>query len=89
MLTIGPIISRASSGMVSSWARAMLAATGLTRRFHIGMVCSSQSWAFQALACAWLAGSAVAPSSQSSARRKDSSAARESASLTGFTPAMR
>ena len=86
---IGPIISRACSGMESSWARFMCSATGLTRRFHIGMVWFSHCSAFHACAFAPLAGRSVASSSHSSTKRRDSSAARVSAAETGLAPAMR
>ena len=86
---IGPIISRACSGMESSWARFMCSATGLTSRFHIGMVWFSHCSAFHACAFAPLAGRSVASSNHSSTKRRDSSAARVSASETGLAPAMR
>ena len=60
----GPIISRASAGSWSICARFMCSATGLTMRFHIGMVSTSQSSAFQACAFDSAAGSVVVSLSQ-------------------------
>src|SRR5699024_12590507 len=59
ILAIGPIISRASSGMDSNCASAMCWATGETMHFHIGMVLSSQVCAFQASGDAEAVGSEV------------------------------
>ena len=87
MPTIGPIISRASAGMVSRCARFICSATGLTRRFHIGMVSASQSSAFHVRGWAFADGSVVASSSQRSARRTDSSTAvRSPAETAALSP---
>ena len=87
MPTIGPIISRASAGMVSRCARFICSATGLTRRFHIGMVSTSQSSAFHVRGWAFAEGSVVASSSQRSARRTDSSTAvRSPAETAALSP---
>ena len=71
----GPIISRASAGSWSICARFMCSATGLTMRFHIGMVSTSQSSAFHACAFDSAAGSVVVSLNQWSTSRRDSSTA--------------
>ena len=50
ILVMGPIISRACSGMESSWASFMCSATGVTMRCHAGMVSSNHCLESQALA---------------------------------------
>ena len=64
----------------------MFFATGVTRRFHAGMVSRSQSSAFQASTLPDEAGRSVAASNHRSAKRTDSSTACFSSAVTFFAP---
>ncbi len=75
---IGPDISAASLGSIPDIAPVMPCATGSTRRFHTGRVCSIHSARLQASAPVVPAGSSLTSSSQCSASRTASVSAASS-----------